>query len=183
MQSRLGRQFDPIDPLYPSPSMLLLCFFAFKASIDYISEERHRVAKMQIFVKTLTGKTITLEVESSDTIEAIKTKISDKEGKTRHSSGMALRPMSFSVDHANMQAALTWDWSLQKAPPCPLNDVPKVTCRHPSRSAASHLCGQAARRGSHPSRLQHSKGCVGAHSADNPGPPVPVPLEHECNLR
>jgi ubiquitin len=30
---------------------------------------------MQIFVKTLTGKTITLEVESSDTIDNVKTKI------------------------------------------------------------------------------------------------------------
>ena len=35
---------------------------------------------MQIFVKTLTGKTITLEVESSDTISMIKSKIQDKEG-------------------------------------------------------------------------------------------------------
>ena len=35
---------------------------------------------MQIFVKTLTGKTITLEVEPSDTIERIKEKIQDKEG-------------------------------------------------------------------------------------------------------
>ena len=30
---------------------------------------------MQIFVKTLTGKTITLEVESSDTIDNVKSKI------------------------------------------------------------------------------------------------------------
>ncbi len=35
---------------------------------------------MQIFVKTQTGKTITLDAEASDTIENVKQKIQDKEG-------------------------------------------------------------------------------------------------------
>ena len=35
---------------------------------------------MQIFIKTLTGKTITLDVEPSETIENVKNKIQDKEG-------------------------------------------------------------------------------------------------------
>ena len=38
------------------------------------------VQAMQIFIKTLTGKTITLEVESSDSIQQVKQKIQDKEG-------------------------------------------------------------------------------------------------------
>jgi ubiquitin len=35
---------------------------------------------MQIFIKTLTGKTITLDVEASDAVDAIKQKIQEKEG-------------------------------------------------------------------------------------------------------
>jgi ubiquitin len=44
---------------------------------------------MQIFVKTLTGKTITLEVESSDTIDNVKSKI---QGAHLPSSAGALSP-------------------------------------------------------------------------------------------
>ena len=35
---------------------------------------------MNLFIKTLTGKTITLEVEPTESIENVKQKIQDKEG-------------------------------------------------------------------------------------------------------
>ena len=44
------------------------------------NEKSLKSKEMQIFVKTLTGKCITLEVSPDDTVEAIKNKIQDKEG-------------------------------------------------------------------------------------------------------
>ena len=51
-----------------------------KKCIKKIPPNLTTATNMQIFVKTLTGKTITLEVEPGDTIGSLKAKIQDKEG-------------------------------------------------------------------------------------------------------
>ena len=59
-----------------------LCTLIFRGKqLDSHLKALHRLhGDMRLFVKTLTGKTITLEVKASDRIENVKTKIQDKEG-------------------------------------------------------------------------------------------------------
>ena len=61
-----------------------------RVSFHFRKFTQNQTKKMQIFVKTLTGKTITLEVEPSDTIENVKAKIQVR--KTSYSNYPYLMP-------------------------------------------------------------------------------------------
>jgi ubiquitin len=74
----LERQFEQLDLQIAKDQNDSNILFLNLPSVDVTNLNRR--GSMQIFVKTLTGKTITIDVDASETIQSVKVKIQDKEG-------------------------------------------------------------------------------------------------------
>jgi len=114
------------------------------ASLSCLLLSRSLALAMQIFIKTLTGKTITLEVEPTDTIEVVHQKIQDKSGFVRV---LLCRVSSCSASSTSTaresQPTDTIDWHLMQ---------------HPTRPTALYLPRSRAAATSHSRRLRHHQG-------------------------
>ena len=155
------------------------------SGLNNLESANKKEKKIQIFVKNLSGKTITLLVNIDDTVETIKQKIQDKEGCRLDQQRLLLHggkelENTFTLRHYNIERETTLDMILRLVGGRPTDETNENVLRHHTTASSSRSGCNTAITATTTTTTTTTTTIVGRQTRDNRQREVPIFNVFEC---